>query len=109
MPQLAEALILDSEAVHLTDPDRETLRVVTRQSHSALRDDGNRECSEAQSTDFYDVRGAELMSVFGSSGEARVIPEGPYPRAIVAPGEEGKDTVYRYRGGEYVPAPKTAD
>jgi hypothetical protein len=99
---------LDSAGVHLTDPDRETLRVVTRQSHSALRDDGNRECSDSSQTDFYDVRGSELVSVFGSPGEARVIPEGPYPRALLAPDKEDflTDTVYRFVDREYVTAPK---
>lgn len=97
---------LSYEAVHLTDPDRETLRVVTRQRHSALQDDGSRGCNGDQAqTDFYDVRGAELRSVFGSSGEARIIPEGPYPRAILAPDVHLKDTVYRFIDGEYVSAP----
>jgi hypothetical protein len=99
---------LSFESVHLTDPGRETLRIVTRQSDSALRDDGNRECAESQETTFYDVRGAELVPVFDSNGEARVIPEGPYPRAILAPSKEDfiTDTVYRFVGGEYVTTPK---
>ncbi|WP_375771972.1 hypothetical protein NR798_14150 [Archangium gephyra] len=96
------------ESVHLTDGDRETLQVTSRQSHSALREDGNRECWESAHTAFYDVRGSELVPVFGSNGEARIIPEGPYPRALIAPGEDLKDTVYRFRDGEYVPAPRTS-
>lgn len=98
---------LSYEAVHLTDPDRETLRVVTRQRHSGLRDDGTRACGEPQEqTEFYDAQGAKLRSVFGSSGGARVIPEGPYPRAILAPDRDFQDTIYRFVDGEYVSAPK---
>jgi hypothetical protein len=46
--------------------------------------------------------------VGGSPSEARVIPEGPYPRTILAPDKHDvfTDTVYRFVDGDYVSAPK---
>jgi hypothetical protein len=97
------------EPVHLTEPDRQTLQLNLRRCYRATTETGDKVTGDNVHTVFLDVSGSELKEVFSSSpGDARLIPEGPFPRAILAPDQETmEDIVYQYNQAtrKYEPSP----